>query len=105
MLHIIIFKMYYCTTIYNLITVKPCLLFHGVNIESKKICHLKIFKIEFNKINGGSIRCYVTHENNEIYDNNVDQNKIKKVLHYESIKGVKSKTLYLNFYKKINYED
>jgi hypothetical protein len=62
---------------------------------------LKIFKIEFNKINGGSIRCYVTHENNEIYDNNVYQNKIKKVLHYESIKGVKSKTVYLNFYKKI----
>jgi len=48
MLHIIIFKMYYCTTIYNLITVKPCLLSHGVNIESKKIFHLKIFKIEFN---------------------------------------------------------
>lgn len=62
---------------------------------------LKIFKIEFNKINGGSIRCYVTHENNKIYDNNFDQNKIKKVLYYESIKGVKSKTLYLNFYKKI----
>ena len=29
-------------------TVKPSLLSHGVNIESKKICHLKIFKIEFN---------------------------------------------------------
>jgi len=29
-------------------TVKPCLLSHGVKTESKKICHLKIFKIEFN---------------------------------------------------------
>ena len=37
----------------------------------EKICFLsgmKIFKIEFNDINGGSIRCYATHKENSVYD-------------------------------------
>jgi SAM-dependent methyltransferase len=37
----------------------------------EKICGIaamKIFKIEFNDINGGSIRCYVTHSENASYD-------------------------------------
>lgn len=37
----------------------------------EKICFkagMKIFKIEFNDINGGSIRCYATHEENMAYD-------------------------------------
>jgi SAM-dependent methyltransferase len=37
----------------------------------EKICALsgmKIFKISFNEINGGSIRCYATHQENGSYD-------------------------------------
>jgi hypothetical protein len=38
----------------------------------EKICSLasmKIFKVEFNDINGGSIRCYITAKENNEYDN------------------------------------
>lgn len=41
----------------------------------EKICAMagmKIFKILFNDINGGSIRCYVTHQENPGYDNMED---------------------------------
>ncbi|MDH7462929.1 class I SAM-dependent methyltransferase [Chitinophagaceae bacterium 26-R-25] len=33
---------------------------------------MRIFKISFNDINGGSIRCYATHDTNFIYDNPAD---------------------------------
>ena len=36
---------------------------------------LKIFKIKTNDINGGSLRLYITHNNNKIYDN-IIENKI-----------------------------
>ena len=39
---------------------------------------MKIFKIQFNEINGGSIRCYVTHSSNQNYDNKNNLNVIKK---------------------------
>jgi SAM-dependent methyltransferase len=38
----------------------------------EKICAMggmKIFKISFNDINGGSLRCYATHQENSNYDN------------------------------------
>ncbi len=41
----------------------------------EKICSMagmKIFKISFNNINGGSIRCYATHLENRKYDNAAD---------------------------------
>lgn len=41
----------------------------------EKICSMagmKIFRIEFNKINGGSIRCYATHKQNGTFDNEND---------------------------------
>ncbi len=37
---------------------------------------MKIFKISFNDINGGSIRCYATHKENKKYDNKEDSNFI-----------------------------
>lgn len=40
-----------------------------------KICvmaDMKIFKIIFNEINGGSIRCYATHKDTTMYDNKDD---------------------------------
>jgi len=36
---------------------------------------MKIFKISFNDINGGSIRCYATHKENSLY-NNAEDNKL-----------------------------
>jgi hypothetical protein len=30
---------------------------------------MKIFKIDFNNINGGSIRCFATHKETKVYDN------------------------------------
>jgi SAM-dependent methyltransferase len=48
----------------------------------EKICSLaemKIFKIEFNEINGGSIRCYVTHKENGIYGTKEDMILIDEV--------------------------
>ena len=41
---------------------------------------LKIFKVSKNNINGGSIRCYVTHKDNKIYDNQMDLQYIKNLL-------------------------
>ncbi len=38
---------------------------------------LKIFKIKTNDINGGSLRLYITHDNNPIYDNLNDTIKIR----------------------------
>lgn len=48
----------------------------------EKICSLaamKIFKIEFNDINGGSIRCYVTHKENAIYGTSSDLRMMDEV--------------------------
>jgi SAM-dependent methyltransferase len=44
----------------------------------EKICGMagmKIFKIDFNDINGGSIRCYVTHSENSLFDT-IENNKL-----------------------------
>ena len=43
-------------------------------------CDMKIFKISFNDSNGGSIRCFVTHQNNNIYDNDKDTLLLKNIL-------------------------
>ena len=40
---------------------------------------LKIFKVSKNNINGGSIRCYVTHKDNKIYDNKLNSAILKIV--------------------------
>ncbi len=40
---------------------------------------MKIFKIEFNDINGGSIRCYVTHVENSSYDSPANHHLISEV--------------------------
>jgi SAM-dependent methyltransferase len=47
-----------------------------------KICALaqmKIFRVEFNDINGGSIRCYATHKENSKYDTARDATLISEV--------------------------
>ncbi len=48
----------------------------------EKICFraaMKIFRVEFNDINGGSIRCFVTHEENVIYDTDENRKIIDEV--------------------------
>jgi SAM-dependent methyltransferase len=40
---------------------------------------MKIFKIEFNEINGGSIRCFATHKESGLYHNNADHQLMNEV--------------------------
>ena len=47
---------------------------------------LKIFKITKNDINGGSIRCFVTHNENLNYDSNTNKKIIIKMMNYEKLK-------------------
>ncbi len=66
-----------------------------------KKCNLKIFKIELNEINGGSIRCYVTHEDNHVYNNKKNFNKINKYLNKEKQYKINTLLPYRNFYRRI----
>ena len=62
---------------------------------------MKIFKIQFNEINGGSIRCYVTHSSNQNYDNKNNLNVIKKTLKKENNLKINTTIPYKNFFKRI----
>ena len=62
---------------------------------------MKIFKIQFNEINGGSIRCYVTHSSNQNYDNKNNLNVIKKTLKKETNLKINTTIPYKNFFKRI----
>ena len=65
-----------------------------------KKCNLKIFKIELNEINGGSIRCYVTHEYNYVYNNKKNLNKINKYLNKEKQHKINT-LLHRNFIEEL----
>ena len=62
---------------------------------------MKIAKVEFNKSNGGSIRCFAVKKENNKFGTKKDLNLIKKMLKKESSQGLKTKRPYLNFKKKI----
>jgi len=62
---------------------------------------MKIFKIQFNEINGGSIRCYVTHSSNQNYDNKNNLNVIKKTLKKEANLKINTTIPYKKFFKRI----
>jgi len=64
-------------------------------------CGMKIFKTKFNNINGGSIRCYVTHKENYKFDRKVNLAQINKILNNEKKIKIKSLKLYKNFFKRI----
>jgi hypothetical protein len=66
-----------------------------------KSCDMKIFKISFNDSNGGSIRCFVTHENNNIYDNYKDTLLIQRTLVKEKKAKMNSDYPYKQFFKRI----
>ncbi len=63
--------------------------------------NLKIFKISRNNINGGSIRCFVTHRNNNKYNNNKDLINLKKLVTQEKKLKINNLKIYKRFYKNI----
>ena len=62
---------------------------------------LKIFNLSRNSINGGSIRCFVTHEKNSIYDKKQNIYKVKKLIQNEKKLKINSLYPYKKFYKNI----
>ncbi len=66
-----------------------------------KKAKLRVFKAELNDINGGSIRCYVTHESNSRYDTQND----KAYLHHLRVREFEMELdidkPYLEFQKRI----
>lgn len=66
-----------------------------------KACDMKIFKISFNDSNGGSIRCFVTHKSNNIFDNYKDALLIKNTLLKEKKAKINSDYPYRHFFKRI----
>ena len=75
---------------------------HSLDFLLKKH-NLKIFDISRNTINGGSIRCYVCHSNNNIYDTYKNLNKIKNLILYEKKIKVNKSNIYDKFNKNIKY--
>ncbi len=73
---------------------------HSLNYLMSKH-DLKIFKITKNDINGGSIRCFVTHNENLNYDSNTNKKIIFKMMNYEKKLKIKQKQIYVKFNNKI----
>ena len=62
---------------------------------------MKICKISFNDINGGSIRCYATKMNNNKFDSLEDNKLIHEVLLSEKSKNLNTLKPYLDFQNRI----
>lgn len=62
---------------------------------------MKIFKISFNDINGGSIRCYTTHTANTMYDTPSDTDLIKDTLLKENELALNTLKPYSDFQQRI----
>lgn len=62
---------------------------------------LKIFKITKNNINGGSIRCYVTHVKNIKYNSIKNIKEIQNLLKFEKKIKISSQNIYKDFFKRI----
>ena len=70
----------------------------------EKICALagmKIFRIEFNSINGGSIRCYSTHVENSLFDNGEDLKLINETRQKEFDLELDTDKPYVAFQQRI----
>ncbi len=74
---------------------------HSLNFLMKNH-NLKIFKISKNSINGGSIRCFVTHEENFIYDRKTNYNFINSLLLNEKRLKIRNRNIYDKFVLSIN---
>lgn len=70
----------------------------------EKICSLagmKLFKASFNDINGGSIRCYATHAENDAFDNKDDQRFIYSIRQKEFDLKLDTDSPYKEFQERI----
>lgn len=63
--------------------------------------NMKIFKISFNEINGGSIRCYATHKNNNKHDSPENHQLINEIRHKEFDLELDTDKPYIEFQKRI----
>jgi len=63
---------------------------------------LKLFDIQLNDINGGSIRCYVTHVDNFLFRNDQAQQRIKQLRKREFDLELDTNKPYKNFQDRIN---
>lgn len=62
---------------------------------------MKIFKISFNDINGGSIRCYACKKDCDKFFTNEDSELINKVLKEENLKKLNTSQPYFDFQNRI----
>lgn len=69
-----------------------------------KTAELRIFKIEFNAINGGSIRCYAAHAENNKYNDAADDRFINDVRQKEFDLELDTDAPYLSFQQRIERE-
>ena len=67
-----------------------------------KRCDLKVIKVEFNEINGGSIRCYTTHTSNFALKNRDDNHTLREVRQREFDLALDTDKPYKNFQERIN---
>jgi SAM-dependent methyltransferase len=66
-----------------------------------KINGLKIFKVTKNKINGGSIRCFVSHDDNNAYDQSDNLTFLDKFFKDELKLKIKNTKIYKKFFLNI----
>jgi len=65
-------------------------------------CGMKVFKVDFNSINGGSIRCYVTHATNFKFKSRENQQTLAQVRQSEFELELDTDKPYKNFQDRIN---
>ncbi len=63
---------------------------------------MKVFKISFNDINGGSIRCYATHEGNSLYSTNDNNKLLDEIRLSEFDMELDTDKPYFSFQERIN---
>ena len=62
---------------------------------------MKIFKISFNDINGGSIRCYATHKDTAVHDKKENFSLINEIRHKEFDLMLDTDAPYISFQQRI----
>jgi hypothetical protein len=62
---------------------------------------MQVFKISFNDINGGSIRCYATHKESSFHDNKEDYQLINEIRHKEFDLELDTDKPYVDFQQRI----
>lgn len=65
-------------------------------------CGMKAFKVEFNDINGGSIRCYITHQAHFGFKNKENQQAIERIRQQEFDLELDTDKPYKHFQDRIN---